>query len=293
MLIWLFIATRIIANPLSNLFQKRLAQESADPLFIIAATHALLTLACLPFLAPALAGAGGLPFWANMATAAALAVAGNTLLVHALRAGDLSILGPINAYKPLISLALGIFLLSEVPTAAGMGGVLLILVGSYVVIDREIDEPRRNVFVQFFRMRGVLPRLAALALSATEAVFLKRAILLSSPLTTFVLWCVVGLPIAACAVAVLLRGRVRTEVAVMRAHRVGYLWLAVTTGLMQVATLLTFGKLQVGYSLALFQLSTLISVFLGYRYFREGSIRKRLAGSMVMVTGAVMIVLGR
>jgi drug/metabolite transporter (DMT)-like permease len=54
---------------------------------------------------------------------------------------------------------------------------------------------------------------------------------------------------------------------------------------------LTFGKLQVGYSLALFQLSTLISVFLGYRYFQEGQIPKRLLGSAIMAAGAVMIVL--
>jgi drug/metabolite transporter (DMT)-like permease len=63
---------------------------------------------------------------------------------------------------------------------------------------------------------------------------------------------------------------------------------------MQVTTLLTLGKLQVGYSLALFQLSTLITVYLGHRYFQERSIRRRLLGSLVMVIGAMLIVtLGR
>ena len=47
----------------------------------------------------------------------------------------------------------------------------------------------RNAFVQFFRERGIQLRFAALGLSATEAIFLKKAIVLSSPLTTFVLWC--------------------------------------------------------------------------------------------------------
>ena len=63
---------------------------------------------------------------------------------------------------------------------------------------------------------------------------------------------------------------------------------------MQVTTLLTFGKLQVGYSLALFQLWTLITVYLGHRYFRERNIRRRLLGSVVMVIGGMLIVtLGR
>ena len=63
----------------------------------------------------------------------------------------------------------------------------------------------------------------------------------------------------------------------------------VTTGIMQLTTLYTFGRLQVGPSLALFQLSALISVFLGYRYFQEQHIRRRLLGAAVMVAGAAMI----
>lgn len=50
MLTGLYVAARIVANPFSNVFQKQLAQRSADPLFIIGATHALLTLATLPLL---------------------------------------------------------------------------------------------------------------------------------------------------------------------------------------------------------------------------------------------------
>jgi hypothetical protein len=63
MLTWLFAAVRIVANPVSHAFQKRLAQRSANPLCIIAATHALLTLACLPLLSNALerdAGTGAI-----------------------------------------------------------------------------------------------------------------------------------------------------------------------------------------------------------------------------------------
>ena len=191
----------------------------------------------------------------------------------------------------MISLVLGVFLIGEVPTPMGAFGVLLILAGSYFVVDRDVNQPRRNAFARFFRERGIQFRFAALGLSATEAIFLKRALLLSSPLTAFVFWSILGLPIAAVAIALLLRERLWNEVALLRLNLPTYLWLAITTGAMQLATLLTFGKLQVGYSLALFQLSTLISVFLGYRYFQEGQIRKRLLGSVIMAAGAALIVL--
>jgi drug/metabolite transporter (DMT)-like permease len=293
MLTALFVVTRIVANPLSNLFQKQLTQRSANPVFIIAVVHAALTAMCLPLLLVrgTLAIALGPEVWVNMIICALLAVAGNVLLVHAVKAVDLSVLGPINAYKSVIGLILGIFVIGERPTAMGVAGTLLIVAGSYFVVDDPVDVPRTHAFVRFFRERGIQLRFAALGLSATEAIFLKKAILLSSPLTTFVLWSVLGLPIAGAAVVFLLRHTVKDEVLILGRHSRTYLWLVVTTGLMQLSTVLTFDKLHVGYSLALFQMSTVISVFLGYQYFQERQIRKRLFGSVVMAAGAVLIVM--
>lgn len=294
MLTTLFLAARIVANPVVNVLQKRLTQHSANPVFIIGTTHALLTLATLPlFVAPMQLRVGG-TFWTNMAVAAVLAVAGNVLLVYALSATDLSILGPINAYKAVVALVLGTFLVGEFPTAMGLAGVLLIFAGSVIVVDRDPLQPNRNAFAQFFRERGVQFRFAALAVSATEAVFLKRAMLASSPLTTFLGWCVLGLPIAAAAMALLPGASTGKDFVVLRRHWQTYACLGVMTGVMQAATLFTFGRLQVGYSLALFQLSTIISVLFGYRYFQERHFRRRMAGALVMVAGAVLIVvLGR
>jgi len=285
----IFVATRIIANPVSNVFQKRLTDATANPLFIIAATHMGLTMVALPFLARTDLTALTAAFWLNMTLSAVLAVVGNVLLVYALKFGDLSVLGSLNAYKAILGLVLGIFLIGEVPSALGLLGVLLILFGSYFVVDRTEGQSSRGAFVQFFRERGVQYRFAALVCSATEAVFLKRAVLQSSPLLVFLLWATLGLLVALLFVALLIGGGVRQEMNTLRQHWSAYGGLIFTTGLMQATTLLTFGVIQVGYSLALFQLSTLISVFLGYRYFQERNIPRRLFGSIVMIIGAVLI----
>jgi drug/metabolite transporter (DMT)-like permease len=292
MLTALFVAVRILANPVANVFQKQLTQRSADPLFVIGATHALLTLMSLPLLLGLVEVERSEEFWTNMLVAALLAVAGNVLLVYALKRADLSVLGPINAYKAVIGLVLGVFLIGEVPTPLGVAGVLLVLGGSYFVVDGDASGSRRHAFVRFLRERGIQLRLAALGLSATEAVVLKKALLLSSPVTTFFFWSILGLPIAAAAIVLLFRERVAGEVVLLRDNWLTYLWLAMTTGLMQLTTLLTFSELQVGYSLALFQLSTVVSVFLGHRYFRERNIRRRLLGAVVMAAGASLIVGG-
>jgi drug/metabolite transporter (DMT)-like permease len=285
----LFVLVRILANPISNVFQKQLAERLARPVVIIGVVHACLALVCAPLLFGLTIRVTSTDVWWNMLAAATLAVAGNTLLVHALRSGDLSILGPVNAYKSVIGLILSIFLIGEYPSPLGIAGVLLIVAGSYLVVDRQVDQPGRNAFVLFFRERGIQFRFAALILAATEAVFLKRAILLSSPWTVFVLWSILGVPLAA--IAWLIDGaRVEDQIMILRRSWTTFLALAFMTGLMQMTTVLTFDRMQVGYSLALFQLSTIVSVLLGYRYFQEQHIGKRLAGSIVMTAGAMIII---
>jgi drug/metabolite transporter (DMT)-like permease len=288
------VLVRIVANPIANVFQKRLTQRSADPLIVIGATHALLTLAVLPFAirAPWTSLATG--FWRDIAACGVLAVAGNVLLVAALRSTDLSILGPINAYKAVVSLGLGVILLGEVPSMWGGVGILLTVAGSALIVDRAPGQGRRSAFASFLRDPGVRLRFGALVCSATEAVFLKRAILQSSPTIVFYGWVMLGLPLAALASFVLLRRECAAQVRHAWRDWRTYAWLSLATGIMQLTTLLAFGSLQVSYSLALFQLSTLVSVVLGAHVFAEQNIRRRLIGSAVMIAGAALIVtLGR
>ena len=222
-----------------------------------------------------------------------LAVAGYVFLGYALRSADLSVLGPINAYKAVLGLLLAVVLIGEVPTLSGLIGVALIVAGSYFVIDRVPGQAHSSAFRQFTREPGVQLRFAALICSATESVFLKRALLLSSPIATFLLWTVLCFVLRRDGGGALRRG-VAAEVTRLRSEWRTYLWLAVTTGLMQLTTLMTFESCRSGYSLALFQLSTLITVYLGHRYFQERNIRRRLLGSLIMVIGAMLIVtLGR
>lgn len=287
----LFVFTRIVSNPLSNVFQKKLTGTSASPFFIILMTHVLLSLVALPVLLHIFPFQVGVSFFANMFFCVLLAIAGNSLIVAALQRTDLSVLGPINAYKSIVSLVLGIFLLGEIPTVFGVVGILLILAGSYFFADRASAQKEGNGYLQFFKDKGVQLRLAALVLSATEAIFLKKALLLSSPLVTFLFWCVLGALVAAIFGLFLLKTELHADSIRLKQQVSTYLLLAFTTGLMQFSTLYTFGVLQVGYSLALFQTSALLSVLFGYRFFREPNILQRLLGTAIMIAGAVLIVM--
>jgi drug/metabolite transporter (DMT)-like permease len=224
-----------------------------------------------------------------------LTVAGNVLLVQAVRRSDLSLLGPINAYKSVIGLVPGLILLGEVPGVMGLAGIGLIVAGSYVIVDRpaaSAGRPRRNALMRLLTERGVQYRFAAMALTAVEAGFGKRALLASSPFLTFAGWAVLGLVAAAVVAPVLLRGTLRPQVVVARANVGTYLALAASTAVMQLCTVYVLAGFQVGYALALFQTSTVLTVLLGWRVFDERNVVRRLVGSMVMIGGATLIMFG-
>src|SRR4051812_35341888 len=143
MLIWFAVLVRILANPFSNVFQKILTRKGAGSLFIIAFPLAILAVLLSPFYWMCAKGTGA-SFWTNISICAVLAVAGNALLVQALRLADLSVLGPINAYKAVVSLLPGVVLLHEVPSRMAMVGIALIVAGSYFLVDKGVGVPGRN-----------------------------------------------------------------------------------------------------------------------------------------------------
>ena len=289
---WLCILVRVVANPFSNVIQKLLTRRDADPLFIIFAVHGLLSLICLPILFGLQPLAN--EFWIMMAIGALFTVSGNALIVAAVKRSDLSVLGPINAYKAIVSLLPGFILLQELPGLMGLCGIALIVVGSYFIVEGESNQQAGNAFLRFFKDRGVQYRIAALVLSAIEAVVMKRALLLSTPRAAFAVWSLFGFAVALAAVLALQgRRRLVAELNHARPNTLAYLVLVATTGLMQYCTIVVLQALQVGYALALFQLSTIVSVVLGRHFFGERDFARRLIGSIIMSAGAVLIILGR
>lgn len=288
MFLWLCVAVRVVANPCSNALQKLLVSRGFPAPVLLAATHAGLSILILP----ALMGnriTGSSAFWGWSLGAAALAVAANWLIIEAVRRSDLSILGPINSYKPVVSLIPGVVLLGEWPNGIALIGMGLVLAGSLLLVDSSPTSGRG--FRGLAHDRGVQLRFAALVLSAAEAIALKRALYLSDPFLTFAAWVLLGfgfsLPFA-----------LRPAVLAWRdlappVRRSGCGWIALlilTTGLMQYCTLVTLESMPVGVALALFQLSTLLSVVLGYAVFREPHFRRRMLGAGIMALGAVVLV---
>lgn len=85
--------------------------------------------------------------------------------------GDLSILGPINSYKSVVGILIGIIFLHEVPNNQGIIGIILIIYGSYFVL----DTMKEHFSCDLLKNKEMQYRIWAIILTTIEAIFTKRS----------------------------------------------------------------------------------------------------------------------
>ena len=285
-LVSIAVLLRIFSNPLGNVFQKQITTSGIHPLFVNFLTYFLLSIVCL-FIAlfirwPALPP----QFWIYSVLGGIAGASGNGFLVKALQSGELSILGPINSYKSVIAIIVGIILLGEVPDIRGLLGIGLIISGSYFVLD---TTPER-FSLALLKRKDIQYRIWAMILTAVEAIFVKKVILASSVTIAFISWCCFG-AVFSFILFLVYRLDLKKETKQINRSSIGKIALLIACiGTMQFTTSYTFEHMDVGYALSLFQLSIIVSVFFGYRFFKEPDIRKKLIGSTIMIIGSVIII---
>ena len=278
---------RILSNPIGNVFQKKLTEQNNHPLLVNLLTFSILGILCI---VPALQqdwGQVSYLSWYYGVIAGIFGAVGNGFLVKALQGGDLSILGPINSYKSVVGILIGIVFLHEIPSIWGIIGIALIIYGSYFVL----DTMKERFSWSLLKNKEIQYRIWAMILTAIEAVFIKKVILYSSTIVSFIFWCWF---VAFFSFVLLFFFKVRLikEIKQVKLHHLlTYGFLVLSIGTMQYTTNYVFSHMNVGYALALFQLSTIISIFLGYRIFKEQNIKKKLLGAVIMIAGSVVIIL--
>ncbi|MGY6744517.1 MAG: EamA family transporter [Cecembia sp.] len=280
------ILIRIFSNPVSNVIQKQLTLYQ-HPFFVNFISYALLAIISLVLAVQYPLNELPIGFWIYAAFGGAFGAFGNAFLVKALELGQLSILGPINAYKSIVGILIAFILLGELPNVWAFLGVFLIIIGSYVVLKR----PQEKFSLAIFRSEAILYRFLALVLTGTQAVFDKQVILHSNLTLAFVSWCFFG---AFFSIPVLYLFKVDFKHEWRKIDKTAagkYIFLSISIAIMVMSTNYTFSLMQVGPALALFQVSILVAVFFGYSIFKESDLQKKIVGSLVMIAGSVLIIL--
>lgn len=283
----LLLLGRLLSSVSANVVQKKLTQQALHPLTITFAAYSVLFFIALPLLPWIDFTALSQHFWLNITFAALLDMAATVFLVMSLSRTDLSVFGPLNAYKVVCSMLLAMVFLGEIPSIQGFIGVAIIVIGSVLLFPPKITQ--QNRLVTLFSDRGVQYRFLSILLFSIGTLPLKNAVVSSGPLATTVFWCLIGLPLAGGLFWIFQHRCYQTEWQRSQQQKLPLLILGIMIFIMQFTTLWLFSTLLIAYSLALFQLSMVLQVFLGYRFFNEKQLVRRLAACGVMITGCIVV----
>jgi len=283
-----FVLGRLLLSSASNVFQKQLSHQGLHPFYIVATTYAVLAVLSLPFFINGDFSQLGASFWINVFLASLLDVGGWMFMVMSLSKTDLSVFGPLNAYKVVVSMLFALVFLGEVPTAQGFAGVVVIVAGSFFLMP-PVKGAGQGRLAALLQERGVQARFLSILLFSIGTVFLKGALEQSAPLETLIFWSWFGLPLILLANASLNRERLADNVKKSQPHLLAMTAVGLTVFVMQYLTLVLMAQMLIAYAVALFQLGMLLQVFLGHRIFNEPHLVRRLIGSLVMVVGSVMV----
>ena len=281
------LAGRVVLSVGASALQKRVLNQGADPSEFWRRNYRWMVPAGLAWMLldwdPEAASRPR--FWWNAIAAGVIDAAGNLLMLSALRRTDLSVFGPMTAFRPVLALMFGWLFLRESPSATGLVGLAVTAIGGALLLS---DTRSGTTASTGSRPVGILLRLAGLSLSTFAAVFLKSAVQTGTTGMTLGVWIVTG------ALAVHLAGiagkkpnqeaesLAETPAGISGTH-------AAVFFLMQWLTLLAFRGSLLAYSFAFFQAGMVLQVVVGRVVFGEPAFGRRLAGCGILGIGTLLI----
>lgn len=289
-IVWLVLAiSAAVFLGLKNVWTRSFA-TSVEPRTMVFSTFFLTAL-----LGSAYVAFTGIPeienrfFW-SVTAASLVDVVAITVLTRAIFMSDLSDSYPLVALTPVFTVGTAFILLGEAPSILGLSGVIVIVVGAYLL---RVEAKQENIFKPFkllFRDAGArYMMLTALMFSLMGPLF-KTGMEASSP--GFALTISQWLTTLWLTLLYFFRGTLGKTIRELRLHFWQLAGLSVTNFMQAILTFIAFQFAFVAYVSSVKRLGILFTVLFGYIAFRErGALRGALAGA-VMLAGLVMVSLG-
>jgi uncharacterized membrane protein len=227
--------------------------------------------------------------WAAIVVSAVLHVFYTLALGAAYEAGDLSLVYPLARSAPLFVPLWAVAFLEERLTLAGASGIVLIVVGAYVLGLRRLDRAAMLAPIVAWRSPGYLWAVLTAFIISLYSIVDKYAVRYVDPLR-FMYLMEVG-QFAMLTSVVIPPRRARLGALVRTAP-----WTSIVTGILRygsyVLVLYAFTLSQVSYVTAVRQVSILVGVGLGSLVLKEHAGAPRMAAAVLMLVGILLIALG-
>ncbi|MBI4772153.1 MAG: EamA family transporter [Chloroflexi bacterium] len=226
-------------------------------------------------------------FYLGVAGSALLNAAAHLTVTRAYKEAAASLVSPLLAVSPAVTLLVSAFTLREIPSPLPIAGVGSVILGAYLLnlkSVRDYVEPLRELL----HNRSLLLALFAGLLWGLTPIFEKTAIRHTFPENSTMAAFSAALTLGLLLLPVML-WQGRQPFSQIRAQARGFLLLGLIGGLAPLMGYAAFRVGPVGYVSALFKLSAVFTLAWAYWLLRERDLPRRLPGALIILTGAALI----
>jgi len=225
-------------------------------------------------------------FWRTMIIAIPLEILALLLFMKGIKSSPIALTIPFLSFTPVFIILTGFLILGELPSLYGAIGILLVVMGAYVL---NIRSWRRGVLAPFkaiLEERGSVLLLIVALIYSMSSVLGRKMVLNSSPMF---LACLYSPVLAVFLLPIAMKKSKNLKKIVKKPGLL--IVLGVLLAITAVFHFTAISLVKTAYMISVKRTSILISTVIAYFVFKEDSIAEHLLGALVMVIGVVVITL--
>lgn len=226
-------------------------------------------------------------FWISSSVKIVLNAGALFLYTKSLKESDISLAIPMLALTPLVTVIVSYFLNGELPTLLGNVGILVIIVGTYLLNFKKGTKNLLAPFKEVFDNKGVFYMLLVAIIWGVTTSLDKTAVINSSPLF-YAAYVAIVTSILFTPLVIIEHRRELRRVFNIESLK-ALLPIGLLDGIVILCQMAAVSLIVTAYVISIKRASIIFSTFLAYIFFKE-KIRERMVPILVMFMGLLMIV---
>ena len=209
------------------------------------------------------------------------------LMIKSLEVSNLSISIPMLSFTPVFLLLTSYLMLNEFPSLAGLFGVLLVVLGSYVLNIHGAKHGYLDPVKSIFKNKGIFYMVIVAFLYSLCANLGKIGVNLSNPAYYMFMFYL----IYSMLLFVIFYKKVKSNITILGKNLNYFVFGGFSTAASEILIGIAYKYSIVPYIISLKRTSILFAVLIGIFLFKEKNIKQAVIGSVVMFIGVLIITL--
>ena len=226
-------------------------------------------------------------FWFILILDVVIEILGWILYVKAIRTAQLSLVMPFLSLTPVFLIFTSFVILHELPSSIGFFGILMVVVGAYILNLKDFRKGILEPFRSIFREKSCVYMIIVAFLFSITANLSKILVQESSPL----FFSTIYLPSLAIPFLVISFFVSRKNMVQLKSNFSSFFFIGLFFGLMVIFHNFAIRLAIVPYMMSIKRTSSVFGVLYGWFLFKEKNIPARLIGALIMLIGAGLIIL--